>query len=206
MKVFGINEFAARFPNSICGIFTLLIVFNIGKKLNNSRFGLIWVMTFACSLLPFFYFKSGIIDPWFNLFIFTGIYFWVRAIDCIDASKELIYALLSAIALGLAVLTKGPVAILIFGLVAGILYLLNRFKLGVNWKSLTLFIILFLFTGGFWFLLQIISDHFNIVVDFIVYQIRLFKTEDAGHGGFPLYHFVILLFGYFLLPFLLTGP
>jgi len=197
MKAFGINEFAARFPNSICGICTLLLVFNIGKKLYNTRFGLIWVMTYGCSLLPFFYFKSGIIDPWFNLLIFTGIYFWVKAIDCTEIAKELISILLSAIALGLAVLTKGPVAILIFGLVAGILFLLNRFKLSINWKSLTLFIIAFLFTGGFWFLLQIISGHFNIVVDFIIYQIRLFKTEDAGHGGFPLYHFVILLFGVF---------
>ena len=90
MKVFGINEFAARFPNSICGICTLLFVFNIGKNLYNIRFGLIWVMTFACSLLPFFYFKSGIIDPWFNLLIFTGVYFWVRAIDSMSF-KELIY-------------------------------------------------------------------------------------------------------------------
>ena len=31
MKVFGINEFAARFPNAICGIASLLLIFNIGK-------------------------------------------------------------------------------------------------------------------------------------------------------------------------------
>ena len=29
MKVFGINEFAARFPNAIGGIITLLILYNI---------------------------------------------------------------------------------------------------------------------------------------------------------------------------------
>ncbi len=33
MKVFGINEFAARFPNAICGIVSLLVLFNIGRKL-----------------------------------------------------------------------------------------------------------------------------------------------------------------------------
>ena len=66
MKIFGINEFAARFPNAICGIVTLLIIFNIGRKIRNNLFGLLWVMAYAGSVLPFFYFKSGIIDPWFN--------------------------------------------------------------------------------------------------------------------------------------------
>jgi 4-amino-4-deoxy-L-arabinose transferase-like glycosyltransferase len=197
MKIFGINEFAARFPNSICGILTLLVLFNIGRKLYNDRFGLIWIMTFACSLLPFIYFKSGIIDPWFNLLIFIGIYFWVKAIDNIPFKKEVIYSLFSAVAIGLAVLTKGPVAVLIFGLVAGIMFLLNGFRLGINWKSLIIFILAFSITGGFWFILQILAGHSSLVYDFLVYQVRLFKTEDAGHGGFPLYHFVVLLFGVF---------
>jgi len=30
MKMFGVNEFAARFPNAIAGIATLLVLFNIG--------------------------------------------------------------------------------------------------------------------------------------------------------------------------------
>ena len=33
MKVFGINEFAARFPNALTGIVTLLVIFNIGRKI-----------------------------------------------------------------------------------------------------------------------------------------------------------------------------
>ena len=43
MKIFGINEFAARFPNAICGIVTMLVLFNIGTRLKNERFGLLWV-------------------------------------------------------------------------------------------------------------------------------------------------------------------
>ena len=70
MKLFGINEYAARFPNAVCGIFTLLILFNIGTKLKDTKFGWLWVLCYAGSILPQFYFKSGIIDPWFNLFIF----------------------------------------------------------------------------------------------------------------------------------------
>src|SRR6218665_2677155 len=77
MNIFGVNEFAARFPNALCGVVTLLLIFNTGRRLYDNRMGLLWVLCYAASTLPQFYFKSGIIDPWFNLFIFSGIYFFV---------------------------------------------------------------------------------------------------------------------------------
>ena len=58
MKLFGVNEFAARFPNAICGIMTLLIIFNLGRKLYHEKFGVIWALAYCCSVLPFLYFKS----------------------------------------------------------------------------------------------------------------------------------------------------
>lgn len=197
MKIFGINEFAARFPNAICGIITLLALFFLGKRLYNTRFAMLWTLTYAGSLLPFFYFKSGIIDPWFNLFTFLCIVYWVFAIENKIQSGKYLYCFLSALFLGLAVLTKGPVSILIFGLLALTLTLLNGFRIGLNWKQISLFIVSLAIVGGFWFLLQIFSGNYDVIHDFIVYQIRLFKTQDAGHGGFPLYHFIILLLGVF---------
>lgn len=197
MKTFGINEFAARFPNTLCGIMTLLVLFNLGKRLYDSKFAFLWTLAYAGSLLPFLYFKSGIIDPWFNLFTFLGIIYWVFAIDTAVLYKKYLYSLLSALFLGLAIMTKGPVSILVFGLLALTLVLLNGFRIGLNWKQLLLFVLCLIFTGGFWFILQVFSGNFDIIRDFIVYQIHLFKTKDAGHGGFPFYHFIIVLLGVF---------
>ena len=197
MKIFGINEFAARFPNAVCGIATLLVLFFIGKRLYNTRFAMLWALAYASSLLPFFYFKSGIIDPWFNLFTFLGVAYWVFAIENKINSKKYLYGFLSALFLGLAILTKGPVSILVFGLLALCLMLLNGLRIGLNWKQISLFILSLTFVGGFWFLLQILTGNYSVIRDFIVYQIRLFNTHDAGHGGFPFYHFIILLFGVF---------
>jgi 4-amino-4-deoxy-L-arabinose transferase-like glycosyltransferase len=81
MKVFGVNEFAARFPNAVCGICTLLTLYTLGRKLFNEKFGLVWVVVYAGSLLPFVYFKSGIIDPWFNLFIFLSLVFVIETVN-----------------------------------------------------------------------------------------------------------------------------
>jgi hypothetical protein len=195
MKVFGVNEFAARFPNAICGIVSLLVLYNLGRRVISYRFGLLWVLFYAGSLLPFFYFKSGIIDPWFNLFIFLGIYYFYEYLCKPSGTLRNIAG--SSFFIGLAILTKGPVALLVFLLTAGIFIIMKKFRVRIRLQDLLLYALILAFTGGFWFILQILKGNFSIITDFIVYQIRLFRTKDAGHGGFLLYHFVILFAGVF---------
>ncbi len=197
MKIFGVNEFAARLPNALCGIATLLVLFRLGRSIKNSMFGVLWTMVYACSILPFIYFKSGIIDPWFNLFIFIGIYYISKFTHYSDRKERNKCVFFSASFIGLAVLTKGPVALLIFGLATISYFLVEKFKVKFNFGHILIFILTFSFVGGFWFILQIISGNTNVVYDFFIYQIRLFQTKDAGHGGFLLYHFVVLFFGVF---------
>lgn len=195
MKMFGINEFAARFPNAICGIFTLIALFIAGKRLKNDKFGLIWVFVYVGSVLPHFYFKSGIIDPWFNLFIFLGIYFFYLFLNTeVKRNKMLVW---SAIFIALAVLTKGFVALLLFLIVGFVFLVWNKFRMRISFKQILLYIAIFLLVGGSWFMVQILSGNYQTMVDFIVYQIRLFSTKDAGHGGFPGYHFIVVFLGVF---------
>lgn len=196
MKIFGINEFAARFPNAICGIATLLTLFNIGRRLRDNRFGVIWVLAFAGSVLPFVYFKSGIIDPWFNLFIFLGVYYLMRY-SFPENRKKIQNITLSATFAGLAVLTKGPVGFLMVALTGGIYLLTIRFKIKVKIYEVISYFVVLALVGGFWFIIQILNGNYDIMIDFIEYQIRLFQTKGAGHGGFFGYHFVVILFGVF---------
>lgn len=196
MKVFGINEFAARFPNALCGIVTLLVLYNIGRKLKDEKFGLIWTLAYAGSVLPFFYFKSGIIDPWFNLFIFLGVYYLMLYSFEHDPRKIRNVAL-SGFFAGLAVLTKGPVGFLLIALTGGVYLLVILFKIKVKIHEVLIYFLVLGITGGLWFIVQILNGNMETVVAFIDYQVRLFQTEDAGHGGFFGYHFVVLLFGVF---------
>jgi 4-amino-4-deoxy-L-arabinose transferase-like glycosyltransferase len=78
MHIFGVNEYAARFPNAICGIITLVLLYYFGKKIYDKTFGWLWVLSYWGALLPHLYFKSGIIDPWFNLFIFLSYIFLIE--------------------------------------------------------------------------------------------------------------------------------
>ena len=196
MKLFGVNEFAARFPNAICGIVTLLVLFNIGRKLRNNLFGVLWVMAYAGSVLPFFYFKSGIIDPWFNLFIFLGIWYLMQyALP--ENRQKLKNIVLSAVFGGLAVLTKGPVGFLLIALTAGIFLIWSKFRVRVRILDVLVYFAVLAFVGGSWFIGQIFVGNYDTVVEFVVYQVRLFQTQDAGHGGFFGYHFVVLFVGVF---------
>lgn len=99
MKIWGINEYGARFPNAVAGIVTLLLVYRLGKSYRDRQLGWLWVLCYTGSLLPYFYFKSGIIDPVFNLFIFLGI--WQLS------EPKLKNTIWAGVFTGLAVLTKG---------------------------------------------------------------------------------------------------
>ena len=192
MKIFGINEFAARFPNAVAGIVTLLLLFNIGRKLKNNLFGILWVFAFAGSILPFLYFKSGIIDPWFNLFIFLSIYF-LFLYTFPKNKKKLQNIILSATFAGLSVLTKGPVGFLLIALTGAVFLISIKFRLKVRIIDVFVYLLVFSFIGGSWFIIQLFNGNYETVIDFLIYQVRLFQTKDAGHGGFFGYHFVILL-------------
>jgi 4-amino-4-deoxy-L-arabinose transferase-like glycosyltransferase len=194
MKLFGINEYAARFPNAFIGVVTLVSLFYIGRRIVNERMATWWVLLYAATWLPHFYFKSGIIDPTFNLFIFLAFYqvYMLR-----HSSHRLTHAMLAGMFLGLAVLTKGPVAILVAVLSFGVYVIWNKGFWGIKIRDLIIVAGAAMFTTAIWFGIEIINHGPALVIDFIVYQVRLFKTEDAGHGGFFLYHFVILLLGCF---------
>ncbi len=203
MKVFGVNEFAARYPNAICGIVTLLTLYHFGRKLFDREFAWLWVAAYLGSILPHLYFKSGIIDPWFNYFIFMGIScfifsYWKLSEMKIEQRKTTnLYLILSGVFLGLAIMTKGPVAYLITLLTVGIywvFHLKTHRKIPFHFIKCSMIAALI---PLLWLGIETARNGTWFVEEFITYQIRLAKTKDAGHGGFFGYHFVVLLVGCF---------
>lgn len=202
MKAFGVSDFAARFPNAICGIITLVLLYRTGKRLYDHSFGILWTLAFAGSVLPQLYFHSGIIDPWFNLLIFMGLlqfiqYFQQKENLTESTSSACKPIFLSGLFIGIALITKGPAALLIFGLVIGVRWIFHRFRIYFSISELAVFVLgMSLFSLG-WGLLEYAKNGPWFIAEFIKYNVRLFQTEDAGHGGFPGYHVVVLLFGCF---------
>lgn len=197
MNVFGITEFAARFPNAVCSIVSLLAIYITGKKFHSQRFGIVWCFLYAASLLPHLYFKSGLIDPWFNLFIFLSVYNCIQFINNPGGRREIGKALLAGLFLGLAVLTKGPAALIIVALtILSLLVWTRQLKLLLS-RTFLIFTAATLLVSASWFLIELVKGNGRIISEFITYQVRLFETGDSGHDGPFLYHFVVLLVGCF---------
>src|SRR5580693_6972505 len=204
MKWFGVTEFAARFPNAVCGILTLVVVFCVGRRIYDTRFGVLWALAYGGSLFPNMYFKSGIIDPWFNLFTFLALYYFIfyhwkrNGYDKPGLNKpKIYYVVVSGIFMGLAVLTKGQVALMVFLLALGVYFFYNRFRVNFSWWDALLFLVVAVLVTATWYGYETIKRGPWFINEFLKYQWRLFTTHDADQAGFFGYHYIVLLVGCF---------
>ncbi len=196
MKLFGINEFAARFPNALFGFIYLISFYLIGKKHFSATFGLIWALLFFGTILPHLYFKSGIIDPVFNYFIFMSIYFMMRVIGKEEENIGRL-AVYSGLFSGLSVITKGPVGFLLLGLTLLVYLILKKFKPFPSIKNILLFFGGLLLIIGAWLSMEVAQNGIDIIIQFIEYQIELFNSPVAGHAQPFYYHFIVVFIGCF---------
>lgn len=204
MNIFGVGEFAARFPNALLGVIVLPFLYISGKFLIDRKFGFLWALSWFGSILPFMYFKSGIIDPLFNFFIFNGLFFLIHYIWRKNSYRDLYfsksagtYLWLAGISVGLGVLTKGPVAYLLVFLTLVLYWVFNRFRKTLSFGAFLKFSFIALGVFLLWFGVDLAINGPDFIVEFTIRQWELLTTSDAGHKGFMGYHLVVLLLGCF---------
>jgi len=201
MSLFGVGEFAARLPNAVCGAITLPLLYELGRRLHSRQLGFFFFFSYAGSFLPHFYFRSGIIDPWFNLWIFLSVWALFRYVRSRRKGESLWiqsqHLAWAALFNGLGCLTKGPVAWLIVCLCVAVLWTIYRFKWFIKPLHYALFSVGAWLVLGFWFLFDYFDRGPWLMQEFVAYQYRLFSTPDAGHEGFPGFHFVFVFLGCF---------
>lgn len=209
MKVFGVNEFAARFPNAVVGIITLLTFYFVGKRLIDTRFGFLWALAYLGSVTPHLYFKSGIIDPLFNYFMFLSVLFFLPALEKGKTQSALRF-FGAGIFAGLAVWTKGPVGVGVPTLTLAAFWLIHYVQnrpsggskpsdplLGFSLKNILIYgLTAGTLTAG-WMLAIIWESGWATFVAFLEYLYRLGATSEADHGQPFYYHFVVVLIGCF---------
>ena len=199
MKILGVSEQSARLPNVIFGILTLSFLIRIGKNIFDRRFGYLWALAYFGSLLPHFYFKSSIIDPVFNFFMFAGVYYLFRftsenMITGKIINRDIYWAGLYT---SLAFMTKGPVGFMLVFITWAVFWGFNArsFKLPV--KQILIFTGISFLPAVIWYAAIFFQQGGGIISEFITYQIRLLTTGDAGHEGPFYYHFLVVFLGCF---------
>ncbi len=204
--LFGINEFAARFPSAVAGVLSIWFCFFFGRKIRSYQFGMLWGILYLTSFLPALFARSGVIEHTFNFFIMLAAY----ALYAYDVKyKENLtsqhregrhqfwgYLTIASISMGMAVLTKGPIGAVI-PLVGYAVYKgFHRYP----WISLLHFFycgVLSLTVALSWYLINWWVYGFHFIAEFIEFQQALFSKPLEGHQGPFYYHFVIVILGLF---------
>jgi 4-amino-4-deoxy-L-arabinose transferase-like glycosyltransferase len=197
MKVFGINEFAARFPNAMCGVVTLLVLFFIGKRLVNERFGLIWILFYAASLIPLYFFKTGMTDPWHNLFVFVGIFCVYEFFLSANRKRKDFLICCAAFFFGLAFLVNGfwSWIILVFCLI--FYAIVKMFNVKIQVKHAALFLAVLLLVSITWLVIALFNGNTGYVLACYKFQIHRALAMHSGREGFFPYYVILVIMGVF---------
>ena len=190
----GLQPWVFKLPNVIAGVISANLAYHIGCISGKRMLGVFWSVTLIFTLITFIYWKSAVIDPVFNLFIVLAIFKWYQISQAsLNDERSHIYYLLSGIFLGLAILTKGPVAILIMGLVVAAFSTFRSRWFDVFNGKIFLFIVGLLTVLACWIIPLINHNGFNFFSHFMAYQIELFKGQIPQHNQPWFYHIVVLL-------------
>ncbi len=109
-QVFGINNFSTRLTSALFGTLSLVVVFYLGKKLYNVYAGFLSAIVLGTFTTFFAFATHAMLDVPLIFFMLTSIYFLVLSEN---KEKANLYAVLSGLFFGLALMTKQIDALLI---------------------------------------------------------------------------------------------
>ncbi len=189
MKLFGVNEFAARLPSLLAALALLWLLYRVTERYGGTGSGLLSVMvTASCG---FFFAVSGVvaIDMLLSACV-AGSLLAYFAFTC-ETSRRARgrWSLLVFFLLALGFLTKGPVAVVLFGL--PVLAWTIRWR---QWETLRDHrwisgILLFLVLTAPWFALSELRNPGFLKYFFLNENLLRFVTHDYGdaYGNGHLY-------------------
>ncbi|TYA94789.1 ArnT family glycosyltransferase [Seonamhaeicola marinus] len=197
-KIFGVGAFGARFFSSVFGALTLAGTYYFVSKLFNKS---VAVTTWLVLLSAVFFvqlFHQAVPDPYLICFISMGLFCFIDYY----CNRKLLFLLLFYVLLGLGTLSKGPIAIVLPGLIIMVFLYFKKELFTKNLFSyypvlgglLTIliaspwFVLVHKATNGVW------TEGF-----FLEHNVNRFGSKMEGHGGIFLITWAFVILG--LLPF-----
>jgi 4-amino-4-deoxy-L-arabinose transferase len=189
-KIFGINEFGARFFLQIAVLIQLVLVYGLANLLYKNR-----KVAFLSGLI---YFSMPIVlissrnlttDAYLTTFILAAIYCWQYYVS----HKRVIILYLFYLLVGLALLTKGPVALLFIITYIGIEKIIFKrgFKIGLHH---VMGVLLCLIVGASWYVLVMIENP-RLWDYFIQKQLISRMNADSFNRAKPFWYYGLLVSG-----------
>ncbi|MFZ5659844.1 MAG: ArnT family glycosyltransferase [Pseudomonadota bacterium] len=209
-RLFGFNEWGLRAGAVLFGALLVLLMAVQARRLFDAQTGLMAALLGATALHSQVIFRAAVPDPLLIFFVALGLLSWLAGY-LNPASRRRDY-LLSYAALALAVLAKGPIGVLLPGLII-LLFLAWRRDLPHLWREgrLGLGIPLFLLIAVPWYVWAWWASEGEWLRQFLgAHNVDRFLDPMEGHRGPLLYYLatipVALLPWSVLLPQALAAP
>jgi len=193
-KIFGVNEFAARFPSAVFAFLGIIAMYLLGSVLFNRRVGAFAAVILASNVEYVILSRACVTDMVLTVFMLLGVYRFF----CGYTTGKKFYYVLSGVAFGMAVLTKGPVFMaLAIGVFLLFLFLsgdISRIKkMPVAWVALA-----YLAVTVPWYL-SVYKLHGTTFLDefFGFHNVTRFMVSEHKIGSQVYYNIPIILGGFF---------
>ena len=193
-KVFGINEFAARFPSAIFGILGVIGIYFLGILLFSRLTGFLSAVIMATSIQYIVLARACVTDMVLTVFILYCLLFFLWSWK---TGKKYPYCL-SAICAAFAVLTKGPIGLFIPGMIV-LIYVIST----KQWRDFgkipfSCAIIMFLLVCLPWYSIIIKLHSTTFIGEFFGFQnITRFVHPEHDIGTNPFFYLPVLFGGFF---------
>jgi 4-amino-4-deoxy-L-arabinose transferase-like glycosyltransferase len=214
-KLLGVSEMTARLTSAVNGLLFVAALFGIACVLVDAPFAALWGLLYASSLLPLILSRAAVIEHTFNALMALGALCLVAYDEAYAASANRPAAAnarlgprtsrephpwawlgAAALALGLAVLAKGPSGGAV-PLVAFAGYKLARRGVGLNPLHWLACGVVALAVALSWYAANYALHGGAFVQEFARFMGLLFSRPLEGHAGPFYYHFAVGIVGLF---------
>lgn len=199
--LFGVSEFSARIFSVIFGVLTLFITYRFTKIHISSSAAIYTTLVLLSSVGFILQFHMAVPDPYLVFFTTAGLLGFYHGFKRSNSR----WLILAYISIGLAILSKGPVGLLIPFLVI-LLYILKFER--AKWRNANprMAVMIILAVSLPWFVLvSFETDGEWIKGFFIEHNVDRYLSTKEGHGGSvfltPLFFLLMLMpLGVFIVP------
>ncbi len=190
--LFGVSEAAARLGSALAALVGALAVFIGGRKLGfGNRTALVSAIVLATAIEYAIIARAAVTDMTLTMFLTVG----MLAMALYLKTNRCFIAGLAGISFGLAILTKGPVGLLL-PLIALLAYALlaarkDLFRPGALAAGAAGIIL----SAGPWYLYMFL-EHWHLLIGTFIQSENIGRFLEPEHHVFPLYYGVVLMAGF----------
>ena len=197
-KLFGVTALGARFFSGVFGALTMLVAYLNVKKWQNQTLALLTVTVLLSSLFFVQEFHLAVPDPYLIFFITLSLFSFFNFYK----TKKVPWLLPFYGGIALGILTKGPISIVLPGIVIPVfLWFKDDFKIRTIFELRPFLglVLILLMAGPWYYQVHVETSGAWTKGFFLDHNLSRFGAEKEGHGGLFLITPLYVMLG--LLPF-----